>query len=78
MPLKRKKKKVVRKGGVTDPVDGLGKEHGVSFLGEVIATQTEVLEAFRAKYNCEPEEVVMLKGCDDHKSYYWYLQKRKK
>lgn len=81
MAIRRKKKKpsisIDKDHGVREPAKGLGKENGVSWLGQVIATQEEIINAFRAKYGCEPEEVLMLRDCDGNDNYYWYLKKRK-
>ena len=73
-------KLTIKKKCTTDkPVKGPGKKHAVEWLGEVIATKEEILEAFRAKYNMEPEEAILCSTLETTEKgiVKWYVKKKK-
>ena len=82
MKLKKPKKKVswTKKDMEMEPMsatEGLGKEHSVSMLGQLIATQEEIIKAFQAKYELSPDEIEIVQT-NKKGIYRWYVQKKKK
>lgn len=80
MKIGKKKKSWKIKDMEMEPMsatEGLGKKHSVSMLGQLIATQEEILRAFSAKYKLSPEEIEIVQT-NKKGVYRWYVQKKKK